>query len=395
MCREHQAAYEGAFKKLTASERDTLCAIALSVSSSPAGNDLWEAPSFPDASSAWEALSAPGRLATQAYITARYSPSPLKAAEQILKACRERSVRVDTCWDSRYPKLLREISRPPLVLYARGAAVSERSMAIVGTRKADRAAQDTARRLAIELADSGFTVVSGMAVGVDRSAHEGALSAGGPTVGVLANGIDIFYPAMNSDLYRMILSDGRSALVSEYPPGIMAGKWTFARRNRIISGLSLGTVVVKAGVRSGALITARYALEQNREVFACPGAAFDEGYFGCHGLIREGAHIVSSTGDIIGQFSTVTADKERPRTPATRTAVLRVDGLEPVDASMGPLEGELLVLLGRKAAEIDELVRESGRDAAAVNEALVLLEISGKISRTGTRVERSGTGGAI
>lgn len=380
---------------MTPPERDTLCAIALSVSSSPAGNDLWDAPAFPDASSAWEALSASGRLATQAYITARYSPNPLKAAEQILKACRERSVRVDTCWDSRYPKLLREISRPPLVLYARGAAVSERSVAIVGTRKADRAALDTARRLALELAESGFTVVSGMAVGVDRSAHEGALSAGGPTVGVLANGIDIFYPAMNSDLYRMILSDGRSALVSEYPPGIMAGKWTFARRNRIISGLSLGTVVVKAGIKSGALITARYALEQNREVFACPGAAFDEGYFGSNGLIREGAQIVSTTGDIIGQFSAVTADNGRPRAPVIRAAVQRADEGGSPDASLGPLERELLALLGRRVAEIDELVRESGRDAAAVNEALVLLEITGNISRTGTRVERSGTGSAI
>ncbi len=268
-------------------------------------------------------------------------------------------------------------------------------MAVVGTRKADPAARDTARRLAVELADSGFTVVSGMAVGVDRSAHEGALSAGGPTVGVLANGIDIFYPAMNSDLYRMILSDGRSALVSEYPPGIMAGKWTFARRNRIISGLSLGTVVVKAGLKSGALITARYALEQNREVFACPGAAFDEGYFGCHGLIREGAQIVSSTEDIIGQFSAVTVDTEHPRTPAARTAVQRIDEGGMPEAPLGPLERELLAMLGRKTAEIDELVRESGRDAAAVNEALVLLEISGKISRTGTRVVRSGTGSAI
>jgi len=371
---------------LSSSEHDILCAIALSVSASPAGNDLWEAPSFPDAAAAWETLSATGRLATQAYITARYSPNPFKAAEQILKVCRERSIRVDTCWESGYPGLLGEISRPPLVLYARGAEISGRSMAIVGTRKADRSALDTARRLAGELAGSGFTVVSGMAVGVDRASHEGALSAGGPTVGVLANGIDIFYPAVNADLYRTILADGRSTLVSEYPPGIMAGKWTFARRNRIISGLSLGTVVVKAGVKSGALITASYALEQNREVFACPGAAFDEGYFGCHGLIREGAQIVSTTGDIIDQFASA-AGRERP-------ALAVPPANEDFGPSMGPLERELLTILAGKTADIDELVRRSGRDAGSVNEALVMLELSGKISRTGTRVERTGAGGA-
>ncbi|MCU0845433.1 MAG: DNA-processing protein DprA [Spirochaetes bacterium] len=371
---------------MSGTERDTLCAIALSVSSSPAGNDLWEAPSFPDASSAWDVLDGKGRLATQAYISARYSSRPIQAAEQILKVCRKKSIRVDTCWDARYPKLLKEISRPPLVLYAQGGTAVERSIAIVGTRKADQGAMETALRIASELATGGFSVVSGMAVGVDRRAHEGALFAGGMTVGVLANGIDIFYPAANSDLYRMILADGRSTLLSEYPPGIMAGRWTFARRNRIISGLSLGTVVVKAGMRSGALITARYALEQNREVFACPGPAFDESYFGCHALIREGAMIVSSTEDIAGQFSAAT-------TGAAEIPVNYAASFE-VDDSIGPLEREILDLLGGDSADIDELVRSSGRDAASVNEALVLLELSGKIIRAGTRIERLGTGSA-
>ncbi|HSV95337.1 MAG TPA: DNA-processing protein DprA [Spirochaetota bacterium] len=369
---------------MSGTERDILCAIALSVSSSPAGNDLWEAPSFPDASSAWEALAGGDRLVTQAYITARYSPRPIQAAEQILKVCRKKSIRVDTCWDARYPKLLKEISRPPLVLYAQGGTAVENSIAIVGTRKADPGARETARRIASELASSGFSVVSGMAVGVDREAHEGALSGGGMTVGVLANGIDIFYPAANSDLYRMILADGRSTLLSEYPPGIMAGRWTFARRNRIISGLSLGTVVVKAGTKSGALITARYALEQNREVFACPGPAFDESYFGCNGLIREGAQIVSSTEDIVSQFSAATAG-------AARVPVDSAPARDE-DDSIGPLEREILGLLGGDSADIDALVRSSGQDAASVNETLVLLELSGKIIRAGTRVERLKTG---
>ncbi len=369
---------------MSGTERDTLCAIALSVSSSPAGNDLWEAPSFHDASSAWDFLSARGGLATQAYITARYSSHPMQAAEQILKVCRKKSLRVDTCWDARYPRLLKEIARPPLVLYAQGGTAVERSIAIVGTRKADPGARETARRIAAELAANGFSVVSGMAVGVDREAHEGALSVGGMTVGVLANGIDIFYPAANSDLYRMILADGRSTLVSEYPPGIMAGKWTFARRNRIISGLSLGTVVVKAGAKSGALITARYALEQNREVFACPGTAFDESYFGCHGLIREGAQIVSSTEDILSQFTASAAGAMNA--PACLAPAYDADD------SVEPLEREILGLLGGESAEIDALVRMSGRDAASVNEALVMLELSGKIYRVGTRIERQRTG---
>ena len=186
-------------------------------------------------------------------------------------------------------------------------------MAVVGTRKSDPKSALIARRISHDLSSQGFTVVSGMAVGIDREAHLGALDAGGKTVGVLANGIDIIYPWPNRDLYQAHRSTPGSALVSEYPPGIyVAGQWTFVRRNRIISGLCAGTVVVKAGERSGALITARHAVEQNREVFACAGNSFDEEYAGCHRLVRSGAVLVSSSQDILAELDADPAPRHAP-----------------------------------------------------------------------------------
>ena len=262
-------------------------------------------------------------------------------------------------------------------------------MAVVGTRRADPRSASNARRIARELAVRGYAVVSGMAVGIDREAHLGALDEGGQTVGVLANGIDIVYPWPNRDLYHMIESSPGSALVSEYPPGILAGKWTFVRRNRIISGLCAGTVVVKAGERSGALITARHAMEQNREVFACTGDSFDEEYAGCHRLIRSGAVLVTKPDDIFEELSRYAGTVRMPLPRGGDNSVGKRQAPEPAEEPGDTtLAGRVLRLLGSGGLDIDSITREMAASPAEVNEAVVMLELDGRITRSGNIISR-------
>jgi len=380
-------------------------AAALSLVSSPARFDLWGMIGDHSPREIYDRAGGIAALTTQSYISSVYSGAPLEAAQRIIETSGKKGYRGMSLWDRDYPPLLKEIHRPPLVLYLRGKINSGKKAAIVGTRMADMKSASITRRLSGELASAGYTIVSGMAIGIDREAHIGALDRGGGTVGILANGIDIVYPASNRDLYRRIETSEKSALLSEYPPGILAGKWTFVRRNRIISGLSLGTVVVKAGDRSGAMITARYALEQNRDVFACPGHSFDRGYAGCHRLLLNGAVPVHTTGDIMegleefsppgrgltgcenqmdlfprGGDGKSTAGKG-PSTGAVRPSALSPvrDGLE---TELSDIEREVLgsIIAGM---EIDVIVRNSGRSPAEVNRAVVSLELSGLIQRNG------------
>ena len=368
-------------------------AIALSIASCPATHNIWDACECDSPSAFLERLSAECTLRTQDYIAARYRDAPLDAAREIAEACVRKSIGVIDYWHESYPPLLREIARPPLVLYVRGLPGGGRAIAIVGTRSADPRSLETARRLSAELSSTGLLVVSGMARGIDRAAHMGALRAGGATCGVLANGIDVVYPAVNGDLYEMILADERSCLISEYPPGIMAGKWTFTRRNRIISGLSLGTVVVKAGLRSGALITARYALEQGRELFVCPGPPFDASYYGGHNLVNEGAMLVSDSEDVLRELG--------GGPPCGHSSLFRngcvsegegeaaaeefpSDGGFPEDS----IESKILLRLGRIGVDVDALVRSLGAPVSSVREALVALEIEGLVKRSGRAVFR-------
>lgn len=369
-------------------------AIALSVASCPATHNVWDACRHDSPSRHYERLALDCPLRTQDYITACYSAEPLGAAEQILEACRRKSIAIIDYWHDSYPRLLREIARPPLVLYARGSLDSGKMIAIVGTRNADPQSIETARRLSMELASAGLVVVSGMARGIDREAHLGALSAGGATYGVLANGIDVVYPMANSDLYEMILADKRSCLISEYPPGIMAGKWTFTRRNRIISGLSLGTVVVKAGRKSGALITARYALDQGRELFVCPGPTFDATYYGGHGLVNEGAMLISDTEDVLRELG---VSPPYDRSTENRTAQdfegEEVEAAEELPSGpvfpAGSIESRILSRLDRGGVDVDELIRSLEASVSSVREALMTLEIEGLVVRSGTAVLRN------
>jgi len=201
--------------------------------------------------------------------------------------------------EASYPARLREIPFPPLGVYVKGALPRNvPAVAIVGTRKASYDGRSIARALARDLAASGVSIVSGLAFGVDREAHEGCLEAGGHTVAVLANGLDRVYPASHETLAKRILKEG-GALLSEYPLGTPTLPYRFLERNRIISGLSLGVVVVEAPLASGAMATARFALEQNRDVFVVPGPARHPHFEGSHKLLKEGAQLVTHASDIL------------------------------------------------------------------------------------------------
>jgi len=202
-----------------------------------------------------------------------------------------------------YPRLLREIHDPPPVLYVKGTLLpeDEAAVAIVGTRAATPYGLDVAERLAEELARCGITVVSGLAEGIDRAAHEGALKAGGRTIAVVGHGLDTIYPRQHRELAERIMQSG--CVLSEFSIGMPPLKENFPQRNRIISGLSLGTLVVEAPVRSGALITARTAMEQGREVFAVPGPVSSPKSEGTHALIKDGAKLVCKVQDILEELA--------------------------------------------------------------------------------------------
>ena len=223
--------------------------------------------------------------------------------------------------DPAYPSLLAEIFDPPLVLFARGEVRVQHqyAVAIVGTRTPSPYGFRTANRLAYALASRGITVVSGLAAGTDTAAHEGALEAGGQTIAVLGCGVDIVYPAENADLMHRIAQQG--CVLSSFFMGVKPSKGHFPFRNRIISGLSMGTIVVEAPPGSGALITARFAVEQGREVFAVPGHIGDRNAMGPHSLLREGAKLVETVEDIIAELDIPVSMRQAAPAPAPSVAV--------------------------------------------------------------------------
>ncbi len=374
-------------KKLT--HKEMIHAVALSISSSPGGNRIWGMIEGRMPADIYGLLSEVRTPIVQNYLAVRYSIDPLDAARRIIDNAEKKSIRIITYWDDVYPALLREIASPPIVLYLKGTAPAGPAVAVVGSRKSGYRSASHARRIARELACRGYAVVSGMAVGIDREAHLGALEAGGATVGVMANGIDVVYPWQNRDVYRRIEEQAGSALLSEYPPGTIAGRWTFVRRNRIISGLCAGTVVIKAGGRSGALITARHALEQNREVFACAGHPFDDEYAGCHRLIRNGAVLVSSTDDIVEEISRF-YECEPPLPPSHGTPSETDGPPAGLPGADGPetLEGLILRFLSTGDRDIDSLVRATTLPPGDLHQAIVSLELEGRIVRNGNMLSR-------
>ena len=283
--------------------------------------------------------------------------------------------------DPRFPALLREIDDPPAALFVMGQAESlaEPQVAIVGSRAATPLGRSTAADFARALNRRGLCITSGLAEGIDAAAHEAALDSGGPTVAVCANGLDRVYPRRHEKMAARIAAGG--ALVSENPPGIDLQQWMFPRRNRLISGMAAGVLVVEAAARSGALITARSAAEQGREVFAVPGSIFSPQSRGCHALIRNGAKLVERTEDILEELPALL----KAGGPDAETDAASVPELDDL-----PLFGQLLQ---HGPASIDELVRETGRAAAEVAATLARLELDGRVhALPGGRFQRSRQG---
>ncbi|HJV36483.1 DNA-processing protein DprA [Geomonas sp.] len=264
----------------------------------------------------------------------------------------------------RYPRLLMEIPDPPPYLYVLGELRgSETAVAIVGSRRASQYGLATATRLARDLVYQGLTVVSGMARGIDTAAHWGALRGGGRSIAVLGCGIDVVYPPENGNLHQALGEAG--AIVSEFPMGTAPLAENFPRRNRIISALSKGVVVVEAGEASGSLITAHYALEQGREVFAVPGNVTMSGSRGCNGLIKEGAKLVERVEDILEELS---LEVKAPAEP-----------LKPPVFSLTPQEAEIYALLCQGPLQIDDIIVRSALTAGEVSATLLRLELKGAV----------------
>ncbi len=269
------------------------------------------------------------------------------------------------------PELLRAIAGPPLLLYINGKpdALHLPSLAIIGSRNPTRGGVRNAVEFARHLARCGFSIVSGLAQGIDTAAHRGALDAGGSTVAFLGHGIDRVYPAANHSLAHEIAE--RGALVTEYPLGAPPDKRHFPERNRLISGLSLGVLVVEAARRSGTLITARLAAEQGREVFALPGSIHNPLARGCHRLIRQGAKLVETAADIVDELGALAGHLElNLSVPATVAAPL-----ESSDADYTKLRQAL----GHDPISIDELESQSGLTIDQLSSMLLILELHGEV----------------
>jgi DNA processing protein len=276
-----------------------------------------------------------------------------------------------TCRSVNYPPLLRQLPDPPPLLYAQGRVnlLSEPQLAMVGSRNPSASGRQTAIDFARHFGAAGLVITSGLALGIDAASHQGALDAGAGTVAVTGTGLDRVYPASHRELARAIAENG--VLVSEFAIGTPPRAENFPRRNRIISGLSLGTLIVEAAVRSGSLITARLALEQGREVFAVPGSIHNPLARGCHRLIREGAKLVETAADVIDEL-------------APLAAACTADAPASSPAEDAPVLGDeyrqLLDKMGFDEISIDRLVNNSGLTPAEVSSMLLQLEMGGHVA---------------
>ncbi len=301
-----------------------------------------------------------------------------------------------TLGDLRYPQALLDTEDPPLLLYLMGPASllqhqpfpTDRCLAVVGSRNPTAQGAENARLFARALCGAGLTIVSGLALGVDAAAHEGALEAAtsagamAATIAVVGTGLDRVYPRKNLDLAHRIAAHG--LIVSEYPLGTPPLPGNFPKRNRIISGLSQGTLVVEAALASGSLITARMAAEQGREVFAIPGSIHAPQSRGCHALIRQGAKLVESAQDVL----------EELKIPATTVPGLPHEGVNaPGAAASDETENPVLAALGYDPMGLDALIARTGMDASTLQVALLELELDGRVARLpGGLFQRVGRG---
>ena len=325
----------------------------------------------------------------------------LQEAGTIAAACEKKKIHILTLGDDAYPSMLRNIIDPPLVLYYRGVLPDfdrELAIGIVGTRKASAYGLSTARKLGGQIAAHGGLVVSGMAAGIDAMATWGALDAGKTAVGILGNGVDRVYPQCNRELYCKMEQKG--CLISEYPPGTAPDRWNFPKRNRIISGLSCGVLVVEAPQKSGALITARQALEQGRDVFVVPGNIGISTCEGSNALLRDGAALVTSGWDVVGEYAARYPDKIQKEIPPARQADDKIvvdkamptlySDLENMAADLSDTERAILAAIGTQEQLIDTVIAKTGLSSQDVLAALTMLEVSGFVTtRPGGWVQTS------
>jgi DNA processing protein len=274
-------------------------------------------------------------------------------------------IRIVTMLDAEYPEILKTIHDPPLVLYVRGELTKDHGLGIVGSRKATHYGLNVADRMAYQLAQTGFTIVSGLARGIDTAAHRGALKAKGRTVAVLGAAIDQLTPPENAELAAAIEKSG--AVISEYPLGRQADRQTFPYRNRIISGLSAGVLVVEAGFKSGSLHTADAALEQGRSVFAIPGRIDHPAAKGTNHLIKNGAKLVDNVGDILEEFELLIPPGELEEPEKCSSARPEVP--------LSDEEKRLVEILWKGSLDVDSLTREAGLTSSEISGVLLGLEM--------------------
>jgi DNA processing protein len=337
--------------------------------------------------------------------------------ERELELIHEYGCQVMTLYDAAYPQCLKEIDTPPLVLYIRGELTLEDSLSIsiVGSRDAKDYGRKVGYRLSYQLAQHGLTVVSGLAKGIDTSAHRGALEAGGRTIAVMGSGLSFIYPAANSDLAEKITEAG--ALISEFPMGVKPKPRNFPRRNRIISGLTLGTLVVEASNRSGALITARLAGEQGREVFAVPGEIFSELSTGTHKLINNGAKLINTVDDLLNELPPYALNRIQPDVPTSPIPSIETESSQelsiersdpklaatqpssevqqPIQSApppgLTPDERTIFDAIEVPSSHIDTIIRTTQLPISQVSSILLMLELKGIIQQLpGKQFTKSG-----
>ncbi|MBU0654366.1 MAG: DNA-processing protein DprA [Gammaproteobacteria bacterium] len=282
-----------------------------------------------------------------------------------------------------YPALLKSIRTAPPVLFVLGnpELLNDPQIGMVGSRNPTQGGKENAKAFAAHFAANGLTVTSGLAVGIDAYSHEAALDGGGNTIAVVGNGLDIIYPLRNRKLAERIAAQG--AIVSEFPIGIPAHPQHFPRRNRIISGMSFGVLVVEAALQSGTLVTARHAMEQGREVFAIPGSIHNPLARGCHHLIRQGAKLVETANDILEEIAPqlnvwLQQDKtgQQPQLPMNLNPL-------PIDEPLDPEYAQVLAALGYEPLPIDQIILNTGLTAEAVSSILLMLELQGLVTACG------------
>jgi DNA processing protein len=303
-------------------------------------------------------------FAPQTVVAALDSDEVRRGVAHALAWAAEPGHAVVTLADENYPRLLLEIADPPVLLYAHGRAelLQRSALAIVGSRNASRQGETNAQTLAQALSEAGLTIVSGLALGIDTAAHRGGLAGAGSTIAVLGTGIDVVYPSRNAALAAEIAE--RGLLISEFPLGTPPAGQNFPRRNRLISGVARGCVVIEAALASGSLITARAAADQGREVFAMPGSIHSPLAKGCHALIKSGAKLVESADDVLTELSG-----------------FRASGCASTTKAMPPsVEPGLLAHMGHDPVDVDSLCARAGLSAERVSSELLRLELDGWVA---------------